>query len=245
MMNDVSTQISTWSDHLSAMDPPDVLAWAVQEFGPKLGFASSLGAEDQAIIHMLASAAAETKMFTLDTGRLFPETYELIEKTEARYGIRIEIFYPDTVEVESMVREEGINLFYKSVELRQRCCGVRKVHPLQRALSGLDAWVCGLRRDQALTRQDLQVDEWDAQNGLIKISPLWNWEEQRIWAYIKANTIPYNRLHDQGFLSIGCSSCTRAVASGEDVRAGRWWWEDPEHKECGLHDRSALRSAHG
>ncbi len=227
--------VSGWNQALADKPAAEIIRWAVETFGSKLVFASSLGAEDQAITHLLAEISPEARIFTLDTGRLFAETHELIEATEARYQVRFEVFSPDSIEVESMVKEHGINLFYRSVENRKLCCSVRKTHPLERALAGANAWLCGLRRDQAVTRKELQSVEWDPQHGIPKISPLWNWTEKDVWDFVKANGIPYNPLHDEGFLSIGCSCCTRAVASGEDVRAGRWWWESPEHKECGLH----------
>lgn len=233
--NQLRSPLDEWQIELSPKNPAEVLEWACQKFEGHLAFASSLGVEDQVITHLLAETSPKVRIFTLDTGRLFPETHELIERTETRYKIRIEVYSPNSEEVESMVREHGINLFYKSVEFRKLCCGVRKLQPLKRALQGLDAWICGLRRDQAVTRQGIKVVEWDLQNDIPKISPLWNWTEREVWDYIRANNVPYNPLHDKGFLSIGCSCCTKAVSPGEDIRAGRWWWERPEHKECGLH----------
>jgi phosphoadenosine phosphosulfate reductase len=227
--------VAAWQELAATMEAPEVLRWASGIFRNRICFATSLGAEDQVLTHFLCEVASDIRVFTLDTGRLFPESYELIEKTEARYARRVEVFAPQTEEVESMIAEHGINLFYKSVENRKLCCSIRKIHPLMRALRGVDAWICGLRRDQALTRQSVHVVEWDEQFGIVKINPLWNWSEPQVWEFIKKNKIPYNPLHDKGFLSIGCSCCTRAVAAGEDVRAGRWWWEQPEHKECGLH----------
>ena len=227
--------VAAWQELAGTMGAPEVIRWASRVFRSRICFATSLGAEDQVITHLLSDVGLDIRVFTLDTGRLFSETYELIDKTEARYARRVEVFAPQTEEVESMVAEHGINLFYKSVENRKLCCSIRKIHPLMRALSGVDAWICGLRRDQALTRQSVQVVEWDEQFGITKINPLWNWSEPQVWDFIRKNEIPYNPLHDKGFLSIGCSCCTRAVAAGEDVRAGRWWWEQPEHKECGLH----------
>ena len=184
---------------------------------------------------MITKIVPDVSIFTLDTGRLFEETYELVQKTEEKYNVKIQIYFPKAEEVEDMVRSHGVNLFRKSVELRKMCCGVRKINPLHRGLNGLDAWLCGLRRDQAVSRTDIQVVEWDVANGLIKINPLYKWSEAEVWNYIKENNVPYNKLHDRGFPSIGCSSCTRAIESGDDVRAGRWWWEPPEQKECGLH----------
>jgi phosphoadenosine phosphosulfate reductase len=153
------------------------------------------------------------------------------------YGIKIEVFFPDYHEVQRMVREEGINLFYNSVESRHRCCQIRKLEPLKRAFQGLDVWICGLRREQSITRQDMQVVEWDEMHQLIKVNPLISWTEQQVWDYIKMHSVPYNKLHDRGYPSIGCEPCTRAVQPGEDVRSGRWWWESPDHRECGLHQR--------
>lgn len=215
----------------------EVLAQMAEKFGSKIAFASSLGAEDQVITHMLASINKNIKIFTLDTGRLFPETYQLIDKTNKAYGINIEVYFPDNQQVEEMVAQKGINLFYESIENRKECCYIRKVVPLKRAFSTLDAWICGLRREQSITRFGNKRVEWDEANELIKINPLIDWSEEQVWDYIKKHNIPYNELHDKGFPSIGCQPCTRAVKPGEDVRAGRWWWEQPEKRECGLHNR--------
>jgi phosphoadenosine phosphosulfate reductase len=222
---------------VKALSAEEIFNAAYDEFNGKIRFASSMGAEDQVLTHMLAQVSPALSIFTLDTGRMFYETYELIEKTEARYGIKIEIYFPDTQSVEEMVNEKGINLFYQSIENRKQCCGIRKIEPLQRALRGLDAWVTGLRRAQSTTRKDMMPVEWDEGNKLIKVNPLYNWSEEQVWEYIKANKIPYNTLHDKGFPSIGCQPCTRAIQPGEDLRNGRWWWENPETKECGLHAR--------
>lgn len=213
----------------------EVLDYFIKNYKGRIAFASSMGAEDQVLTEMIVKIDPLTRIFTLDTGRVFPETYELIEKTNARYKITIEIFFPEREQVEKMVAEKGINLFYESIENRKQCCHVRKIVPLKRALQGLDVWISGLRRSQSVTRTEIQMVEWDEGNHLIKINPLLNWEEEEIWAYIKEKNIPYNALHDQGFASIGCQPCTRAINPGEDVRAGRWWWENPDHKECGLH----------
>jgi len=203
----------------------------------RLVLASSLGIEDQVLTHLVCAVTARPRIFTLDTGRLFPETYETMEQTMQRYGFHYEVLSPDTRELEEMVRAHGPNLFYQSVELRKLCCAVRKTHPLKRVLSTADAWMCGLRREQSVTRQSIQKIEWDETFGLCKINPLVDWTETQVWDFILVNKIPYNALHDQGYPSIGCSPCTRAVKPGEDIRAGRWWWENPEHKECGLHVR--------
>ncbi len=220
---------------LAGLSAEEILKYTFKEFNSKIAFASSLGLEDQVITHMIAQNCPEMTVFTLDTGRLFPETYELIDKTNARYKMKMKIFFPDASAVEEMVNTEGINLFFNSIENRKRCCSIRKTEPLKRALQGLDAWVTGLRNSQSVTRLNMQVAEWDDVNQLIKINPLIRWSEEDVKNYIKQNNIPYNNLHDKGFPSIGCQPCTRAVSPGEDLRAGRWWWELPEQKECGLH----------
>jgi phosphoadenosine phosphosulfate reductase len=220
-----------WSSH----SPDKILTEALDLFGSKISFATSLGAEDQVITYMLAKTGKPVNIITLDTGRVFPETYDLLHRTVNRYGLQIKSYYPDTDQVEEMVNSNGINLFYESIENRKLCCHVRKIVPLRRALLGMDAWITGLRREQSVTRTDLNIVEWDAGNGLIKINPLLEWSEEQVWDFIKANNIPYNKLHDQGFPSIGCQPCTRAIEKGEDLRAGRWWWEMPDSKECGLH----------
>lgn len=217
--------------------PQEVLAYFLREYKGRIALSSSLGIEDQALTHMVCNIDNSTKVFTLDTGRLFPETYTLVDNTNKHFGINIELFFPDTARVEEMVRTKGVNLFYGSIENRKLCCNVRKIEPLKRAFKGLDVWICGLRKDQSVTRFFSNMVEWDEVNGLVKINPLINWNERMVWEYIRAHHIPYNELHDKSFPSIGCQPCTRAVAAGEDIRSGRWWWEAPEHKECGLHKR--------
>lgn len=219
----------------------EVLEYFLKNYKNRIGFASSMGAEDQLLTEMIVGIDPSTRIFTLDTGRLFPETYDLIERTDARYKINIEVFFPEREQVEKMIAEKGINLFYESIENRRLCCHIRKIVPLKRALQGLDVWISGLRRSQSITRQDMKMVEWDEGNQLIKINPLLNWSEEEVWTYVKQNNIPYNPLHDQGFASIGCQPCTRAIQPGEDVRAGRWWWEKPENKECGLHLNDSVR----
>ena len=221
----------------SGLTAEEILSKVHELFGNKVTFATSMGAEDQVITHMLAKISKSANIFTLDTGRVFPETYDLLHRTVNRYGLQIKSYYPDTTQVEEMVNSKGINLFYESIENRKLCCQVRKIVPLRRALTGMDAWITGLRREQSVTRTDLKIVEWDAGNGLIKINPLLEWSEEQVWDFIKNNSIPYNKLHDQGFPSIGCQPCTRAIEKGEDLRAGRWWWELPESKECGLHGK--------
>lgn len=223
------------NERFAGREPKELLSYLLTEHKGHIGLASSLGIEDQVLTEMICGIDSATRIFTLDTGRLFPETYSLIERTNMTYGIKIELFFPDYKEVEKMVTEQGVNLFYNSIEARKQCCRVRKLEPLKRAFKGLDIWICGLRREQSVTRHSDQLVEWDEANGMIKVNPLIDWTEAQTWEYIKTKGIPYNKLHDQGFPSIGCQPCTRAVKPGEDIRAGRWWWESPEHKECGLH----------
>jgi len=225
------------NEEFKGKDALQVLTWFLKEYKGRIALSSSMGAEDQVLSDMVMRIDPEVKIFTLDTGRLFYETYELIERTSLRYKKNIEIYFPSPAEVERMVTEKGINLFYQSIENRKECCRVRKIEPLKRAFKGLEVWICGLRRNQSATRTENQMVEWDEANGLIKLNPLIDWSEQDVWEYIKANGVPYNPLHDKGFPSIGCQPCTRAIEPGEDVRAGRWWWENPETKECGLHNR--------
>jgi len=218
----------------------ELLELALKRFGKKVGFASSFGAEDVVIIDMLAKIDKEAYIFTLDTGRLPQETYNVIERIRDKYGVKIRFFFPDWKEVEKMENEYGPNLFYKSLENRKLCCRIRKILPLQRALTELDAWITGLRREQAVTRTDIgKVEIDEANKGIYKINPLADWSEEDVWNYIKENNVPYNKLHDLGYPSIGCAPCTRTVRRIEDIRAGRWWWEAPEYKECGLHERRA------
>ena len=215
----------------------DVLRYAMQEFDGKVGLASSFGAEDVVLMHMMAKIDAEKAyVFTLDTGRLPYETYSVFDEFKKKYPtLTIHTFYPDTNAVEEMVTQQGPNLFYESIANRKKCCDVRKVDPLKRALSGLDAWITGLRREQSVTRTEVAKVENDTGFGLVKFNPLADWSEADVWEYIRKNNVPYNSLHDKNYPSIGCAPCTRAVKEGEDIRAGRWWWESPDLKECGLH----------
>ncbi len=218
--------------------PQKLLEWALKRFHPKIALAWS-GAEDVALVDMLVKIHPGARIFTLDTGRLNPETYNLIDQVREHYGIEVEVLSPEREETETMVKEKGVNLFYESVENRKRCCNIRKVQPLKRMLSGLDAWITGLRRDQAVTRTVIpKVEKDETFGGIIKLNPLAGWTHEEIWNYIRGNNVPYNALHDQNYPSIGCAPCTRARGEGEDIRAGRWWWESPEQKECGLHVKS-------
>ncbi len=197
--------------------------------------ASSFSAEDMVLMDLIVRFAPEIGIFTLDTGRLPKETYELMQHVREKYHNDITIYVPDSHELESFGTQYGPNAFYDSVTLRKQCCAIRKVHPLQRALQGKKAWLTGMRRSQSVTREDLPVKAYDETHGLQKYNPLSDWSDKDVWAYIKAFDVPYNTLHDQGYASIGCAPCTRAITAGEDIRAGRWWWENPETKECGLH----------
>ena len=202
---------------------------------PRAAFASSLGAEDMVLADAIWTANLPIVVFSLDTGRLPDATLDLIWRAEKHYGRTIEIFRPDDTAVSAYVSAHGMNAFYESVELRKSCCGIRKVEPLKRALAGRDAWLTGLRRAQSVTRAELPEREFDAAHGLVKFNPLAEWAEADVWTYIRSRGVPYNSLHDRGYPSIGCDPCTRAIRPGEDVRAGRWWWESRDNKECGIH----------
>ncbi len=200
-----------------------------------VAFANSLGAEDMVLTDLIVKSGLPIEIFSLDTGRLPLETYDLMAAVDAHYGLKLKVYFPQSEAVETYVRANGINAFYESVELRKGCCHMRKVEPLQRALAGKKAWITGLRAQQAATRTGLPSREYDEGNQLEKFNPLADWSEKEVWTYIKQNAVPYNALHDKFYPSIGCAPCTRAISLGEDVRSGRWWWESPELKECGLH----------
>lgn len=232
-----TNEITQLNEEFANATPEALLGYFLDRYGSRIALSSSLSIEDQVLTDMICRLKPDARIFTLDTGRLFPETYNLINQTAMHYGIRLEVFFPDCTEVEKLVADCGINGFYESLEKRKRCCRIRKLDPLERALRGLDAWICGLRREQSVTRSEMRAVEWDEAHGLLKINPLIDWHEEQVWEYIRRNHVPYNKLHEQGFPSIGCQPCTRAVKPGEDIRAGRWWWESPDHKECGLHSR--------
>ncbi len=230
-------KIQQLNEKAKGLDAAGIIRLAYQEFGDKVNFATSLGEEDQVITDIISKGAPFIEIFTLDTGRLFQETYELLDKNQKKYPkVKFKVYYPNNQHLETMVQEKGINLFYNSVENRKLCCHIRKVEPLQRALINVDAWIVGLRKQQALTRANLEIFEWDDANSKIKINPLADWTLEDVHKYIQEQKIDVNPLHAQGFISIGCACCTRAVKPGEDIRAGRWWWEQPEQKECGLHN---------
>lgn len=222
------------NEYASSHTVQELLLYIGRLFPGTAKFSSSLGQEDQVLTDMIARSSADIRIFTLDTGRLFNETYELLEKTVARYRIPLDVYYPDAHQLEELVREKGINGFYESIENRKACCAVRKVYPLGRALEGARAWITGIRADQSANRGKMEVAEWDESRKLYKINPLLHWSLEDINTYIEENNVPCNTLHAQGFVSIGCAPCTRAIQPGEDPRAGRWWWEVSQ-KECGLH----------
>lgn len=199
--------------------------------------ANSLSAEDMILTDMIAKHAPKIKIITLDTGRLHEETYELIEEARKKYNISIHVYYPDTQALENISKQQGMNYFYQSVAQRKLCCNIRKVAPLKRALSNKDAWITGLRREQSVTRLGLKVSEWDEAFGLHKYNPLIEWNDFDVWSYIKTHKVPYSTLYDQGYTSIGCAPCTRKIKTGDEARAGRWWWESRDTKECGLHSQ--------
>ena len=214
----------------------EVLKWAFETFGDRVALASSFGVEDVALIDMMVTLNPKARIFTLDTGRLDEETYDVMERVRQKYGISLESYFPEGKAVEQLERGKGLYSFRQSIENRKECCGIRKVEPLGRALSTLDAWITGLRRQQAVTRAavaKIEIDE--GHHNMVKLNPIADWTEERVWDYVRKRKVPYNKLHDMGYPSIGCSPCTRAVKPGEDIRAGRWWWETPEQKECGLH----------
>lgn len=217
-------------------NPEEIIRYIAERIGfTKISLASSLSIEDQVLTDMLLKVNPQARIFFIDTGRHFQNTYDLMEETMRRYQFNYEVYAPDTRELETMVSKYGPNFFYESVELRKKCCEIRKVNPFNRVLSTLDGWICGLRRDQSLTRQEIEIFEWDKAHSIYKINPIAFWTEERVWEYIKKKNVPYNNLYHNGFSSIGCQPCTRAIKPDEDVRSGRWWWEDPDKKECGLH----------
>jgi phosphoadenosine phosphosulfate reductase len=211
-----------------------VLADSVRDFSP-VTFANSLGAEDMVLTDLIAKNQPGISIFSLDTGRLPQETYDLMQAVRERYSVPLSIYFPDSIQVENYVAKNGVNGFYDSIDNRKSCCYIRKVEPLKRALSGKKSWVTGMRRDQAVTRGGLEVSSFDVDHGMQKINPLLDWSNAEVWEYLKQNNVPYNKLHDRFYPSIGCAPCTRSVTPGEDIRSGRWWWENPENKECGLH----------
>lgn len=218
--------------------PEKLLAWGLETFDDKIALCSAFGPEGMVLLHILSRMKPLVRVFTLDTGRLPQETHELMQKIQDLYGFQIDVYAPNPADIAEIVNAHGINLFYRSVKCRELCCEVRKVRPMIRALEGLSAWITGLRRTQAVTRNAVRKVEIDEMhNNILKLNPLVDWSEQQVWYYIRDHSLPYNALHDRGYRSIGCAPCTRATNPGEDIRAGRWWWEQDSKKECGLHDR--------
>ncbi len=215
--------------------PGELISWFTTEFKGKVSFSTSLGAEDQVISHFIAMLKLPVKIFTLDTGRLYQETYDLLAITRKKYDLDIDIYFPDPARVEEMVNAKGVNLFYESIENRRLCCHIRKIEPLTRALAGMEVWITGMRKEQSVTRSGASLIEWDPVLKIIKVNPLIQWSNEMVWQYIHDHKIPVNELHLKGYPSIGCLPCTRPIQPGEDVRSGRWWWELPQFKECGLH----------
>ena len=233
----MQNKIKTIQELLKDRSPEESLAILAKEFSGKVVFSTSLGYEDQVITHFIFSNNLPIEVFTLDTGRLFNETYSVLSSTLERYKKEIKVMYPQTNELEKLVSKKGPNSFYESLENRKECCFIRKVEPLKRALKGNHIWITGILADQSGNRQDMPSLEWDESNQIIKFHPILNWSLTEVKDHIKKNNIPYNTLHDKGFVSIGCAPCTRAIKEGEDFRAGRWWWEQNDKKECGLHSK--------
>lgn len=231
-MNVLTAEINELVRGKGTLDALTVLA---ERFLGKIVFSTSFGIEDQVITHFIFTNNLPIRVFTLETGRLFPETYYVWNRTLEIYKKDIEAYFPDTHAVQQLISQKGPSSFYESVENRKECCRIRKIEPLQRALEGAECWITGIRAEQSDNRQGMAQVEWDGGHQLVKFHPIYDWSLDDVWNYAKANHIPYNPLHDKGFPSIGCAPCTRAVREGEDFRAGRWWWEDTSKKECGLH----------
>jgi phosphoadenosine phosphosulfate reductase len=235
-MDNITTSLSgQLLDQISGLSIPDALNALTARFPDRITFSTSFSFEDQVITHHILSANLPVSIFTLDTGRLFAETYSVWSATNTRYATKIMAFYPDRILLEAYINEKGPNAFYDSVANRKSCCHIRKVEPLRRALQGQGVWITGLRAEHSPERQDHRIIEWDENNKIIKYNPLLHWDTTSVRAYIDKHNVPYNPLHDKGFVSIGCAPCTRAIRAGEDFRAGRWWWEESDLKECGLH----------
>jgi phosphoadenosine phosphosulfate reductase len=215
---------------------PEQLSFLESQFKGKIVFSTSFGQEDQVISDIIFRNNIDIRVFTLDTGRLFEETYKVLKQTNEKYNKSIEVYFPDKELVEKLITEKGPYSFYQSIENRKECCNIRKVVPLKRALNGMECWISGLRAEQSEARKDLPLFSWDENFRIFKFNPLRDWTLEDVWNYLKENSVPYNILHDKGFISIGCAPCTRAIKPGETIRQGRWWWEDQSKKECGLHE---------
>lgn len=233
----VSANVDSLLNTLSAYSAEEGLRWVSAHFGKKAAFSTALGLEDQVIAHLIGKNNLDIRIFTLDTGRLFQETYDVLDLTQKKYTTPIETYFPDAQAVQALVTAKGPNSFYDSVENRKECCHIRKVEPLNRALKGVEVWITGVRAEQSANRSGMTLVEWDEQHKLIKYNPLLKWTEQEVLEFVEVNSVPVNSLHKKGYPSIGCAPCTRAVLPGEDIRAGRWWWESSS-KECGLHENN-------
>jgi phosphoadenosine phosphosulfate reductase len=223
---------------ISGKSPAEAISIVYQSHPSQTVFSTSFGIEDQVITDLIAQHAVGVNIFTLDTGRLFPETYSLWSTTKEKYGLKINAFSPEADALNNFLADHGPNSFYSSVELRKTCCNIRKVRPLQKALAGNKIWITGIRAEQSSNRDGIEMLEWDESSQIIKFHPLLHWTYEQVKDYVAKNSVPYNPLHDRGFVSIGCAPCTRAIKVGEDFRAGRWWWEDNSKKECGLHSHN-------
>lgn len=228
-------KVNELNKRLQNSSADEIIKYFLDEYKDEAALSSSFGAEDQVLTHMMLNLTKDANIFTLDTGRLPIETYSVMDNTNLKYNIKVNVFFPNNEDVEKLYKNQGINGFYESIDNRKSCCNVRKIEPLKRALKPLKVWITGLRAAQSVTRVEMPLVEWDENFQVIKVNPLISWSEEDVWDFIKANKVPYNKLHDKGYPSIGCAPCTRAVKDGEDIRSGRWWWENPEHKECGLH----------
>lgn len=236
MSQDNIIKLNSLLPEVVVLSPQEIILAGVKASSGSVSMACSFSVEDVVVIDMLSKVAPGVRVFALDTGRLNEETYAVADSVRIRYDLKIDWYFPDRQAVENLERDKGLFSFRETLENRHECCGIRKVEPLGRALNGLSGWIVGLRREQSVTRANLQALEIDqAHGGIVKISPLVNWTEQQVWEYAEKHALPINRLHRMGYPSIGCAPCTRAIEPGEDLRAGRWWWENPEHKECGLH----------
>ncbi len=235
----MSANVGFITNSLTSLSASEGLRWISSQFPGSARFSSALGLEDQVITHLIGTQKLEIKIFTLDTGRLFQESYDLLDLTQKTYNQTIHTYFPHAAAVEKLVTEKGPNSFYDSVDNRKECCHIRKVEPLKRALNGAKVWITGVRADQSANRGTMQLVEWDEQHQVIKYNPLLTWTEKNVAEFIEINKIPVNTLHKKGYPSIGCAPCTRAVLPGEDFRAGRWWWES-SNKECGLHESKAV-----
>ena len=236
-----SADVEQLNHQFTHQTPLELLNWAVNFYGDRIALCSAFGPEGMVLLHLVSRLERPITVFTLDTGRLPPETHQLMQRCEERYGIRVDVYAPEPADIRAMVKQHGINLFFKNVQLRELCCEMRKVRPLIRALDGLSAWITGLRRSQASSRERIERFEIDqAHSDIVKVNPLAGWSEEQVWNYINMHALPYNTLHDRGYRSIGCACCTRPTNPGEDIRAGRWWWEENSRKECGLHGRVAV-----